>query len=292
MTRIQEPEPVSSFVGADSSRVNEQMNSITPDGSFRPVVHPASTDNSGKKSAWLLYAVIVLALLVGGTIWWLQDKPTDNVLETKTSEVAPESESTFESITKADSYYETGTHYFFGRNGKPQDYKLAAESYQKAADLGNSNGQSALGFLYQMGLGVEQSYEKAIKLFQASADQGNPEGQKNLGVIYYNGLGVPQDYARALKLFQASAAQGNAEGEVNLGVMYEQGQVVAKDPKAAFTWYMRAANQNLPLAEYYVGLGFQYGTGTEQSYNKAIQWYKQASLHGSKEAKLALKKMQ
>ncbi|WP_020604746.1 serine/threonine-protein kinase [Spirosoma spitsbergense] len=289
-TRMQEVELAGGFTGGDSARMNEAV-SITPDGSFRPVHHAAPIGNTRKKPVWLVAAIMGVCIVIGAILWWPRQKPVDPVLGAKSWEISSASDSTMATLLTADSCYEVGLQYFNGENGKPKDYKRAAIWYQKAAGLGNSYGQSALGYMYQNSLGVEQDHEKALRLFQASAAQGNAEGQKNLGYVYNNGLGVPQNFKLALKWYQASANQGNAEGQVNLGTLYDNGEGVEQNKMEAVKWYRRAANQQLPLAEYYLGTMYQFGQGTEQSTNKAIQWYKQAAQHGNEDAEQALRQL-
>ena len=289
-TRMQEAELVGGFAGGDTPRMNEAV-SITPDGSFRPVQHPSPAKSATKRPVWLVAAAIGICIVIGAILLWPRQKPVDNTLEAKQWEISSASDSTIANLLTADSCYEVGSQYFKGDNGKPKDYRRAAIWYQKAAVLGNSYGQSALGYMYQNSLGVEQDHEKALRLFQASAAQGNAEGQKNLGYVYNNGLGVPQDFKLALKWYQASANQGNAEGQVNLGTLYDNGEGVEQNKMEAVKWYMRAANQQWPLAEYYLGTMYQAGMGIEQNTNKAIQWYKQAAQHGNEDAKQALSQL-
>ena len=62
----------------------------------------------------------------------------------------------------------------------PQDYRKAAEFFQKAADRGNARAQDRLGWLYEHGRGVPQDLEKAKELYQKAADQGNEAAIANL----------------------------------------------------------------------------------------------------------------
>lgn len=64
----------------------------------------------------------------------------------------------------AEDYYNLGIKYAYGRN-VPQDYKKAAECYQKSAELGLAEAQCNLGSLYAKGRGVSQDYEKAVEWY-------------------------------------------------------------------------------------------------------------------------------
>ena len=47
-----------------------------------------------------------------------------------------------------------------------------------------------LGVKYERGEGVKQDYKKAANFYQKAADQGNANAQANLAVLYIWGKGV------------------------------------------------------------------------------------------------------
>jgi hypothetical protein len=103
-----------------------------------------------------------------------------------------------------------GNQYFVGR-GVPQDDKTAVKWYTLAAEQGNANAQSNLGWLYYTGRGVLQHYKTALKWTTLGAEQGNANAQKNLGVMY--GLqGVLQDYVYAHMWANIAASNGSENG--------------------------------------------------------------------------------
>src|ERR1041384_251514 len=71
-----------------------------------------------------------------------------------------------------------------------EQYSIAAEWYQKAAERGNAVAQNELGHLYQSGQGVAKDPAKAADWFHKAADQGHPVAQLNLGIAYEEGVGV------------------------------------------------------------------------------------------------------
>jgi TIR domain/Sel1 repeat len=111
--------------------------------------------------------------------------------------------------------YDLGRRYEKGE-GVPQDYRKAAEFFQKAADRGNAEAQYNLGWLYEHGNGVPQDYKKAAEFFQKAADRGNARAQYHLGWLYEHGNGVPQDLEKAKELYQKAADQGNQAAIANL----------------------------------------------------------------------------
>ena len=85
--------------------------------------------------------------------------------------------------------------------------------YQKAADLGNTKAQPAIGFMYSKGEGVTQNSAEALKWFLKAAENGNAKAQIGIGVRYYTGKGVTQDYKEALIWYKKSAEQGNEDAK-------------------------------------------------------------------------------
>ena len=73
-----------------------------------------------------------------------------------------------------------GDDYYYGRNGKPQDYKEAVRLYRLAADQGNAVAQYNLGICYEFGKGVAKDLDEAIRLYRLAAEQGHENAKKAL----------------------------------------------------------------------------------------------------------------
>jgi TPR repeat protein len=122
------------------------------------------------------------------------------------------------------------------------DHKAA----ELAAEQGDPVGQANLGLLYAEGRGVPQDYRKAAELYQKAADQGNALAQVNLGWLYHEGKGVPRDYGKAVELYQKAADQGDAAGQAYLASQYTQGKGVPRDYPKALDLYHKAVDQGRP----------------------------------------------
>ena len=120
--------------------------------------------------------------------------------------------------------------------GDPKAAKLAA-------DRGEADAQSVLGFMYRFGLNVPQDYSEAAKWYRLSADQGYALAQNGLGEMYAKGLGVSQDDEEAVKWFRAAADQHHPGGQNNLGLMYLKGEGVALDYAEAAAWFKKTVEQ-------------------------------------------------
>jgi TPR repeat protein len=92
--------------------------------------------------------------------------------------------------------------------------KWTMDQVKVAATGGDEEAQVALGDWYLLGQsGLSQDYAEALKWFRKAAEEGNSSGQTRLGQMYVHGLGVEKGYAEALKWYRKAADQGNAQGE-------------------------------------------------------------------------------
>ena len=82
---------------------------------------------------------------------------------------------------------------------------MAEESRSKKPDYW----QYRIGKMYASGYGTEQDFRKAAEWYEKATAEGNPFAAYALGCLYRRGQGVERDEARAIAYFQAAAAQGN-----------------------------------------------------------------------------------
>jgi TPR repeat protein len=88
-----------------------------------------------------------------------------------------------------------------------QDYRQAAEWYQKAADKGDIAGQLHLATLYRDGgKGFERDMAQAAEWYRKAGDQGDVGAQGMMGTLYSTGQGVEQNYAEAYYWLDLAAA--------------------------------------------------------------------------------------
>lgn len=108
-----------------------------------------------------------------------------------------------------------GWSYQQGRGVEKDDAK-ALEWFRKAAAMGSSTGEWAVGDALDRGLGAEQDSEQAVTWYRRSAERGYPRAQFSLGVNYLAGRGVEQDVEEAY--FWLSLATSDNETEQWIGV--------------------------------------------------------------------------
>jgi len=74
------------------------------------------------------------------------------------------------------------------RDGKKaldaESYSVAFSCLLPCAEAGNAEAQKIVGFLYQMGLGVDRDLQKAIDWFSQAIAQGRGDAAHNLATLY------------------------------------------------------------------------------------------------------------
>src|SRR5690606_19071002 len=98
------------------------------------------------------------------------------------------------------------------------------------------------------------AFSDDLSELQRKANGGDPEAQSALGGVYDHGLGVPENDQEAVKWYRKAAEQGYAVAQAILGVMYAKGEGVPKNDQEAVKWYRKAADQGDAYAQ--VNLGF------------------------------------
>uniref|UniRef100_A0A8D0H733 SEL1L2 adaptor subunit of SYVN1 ubiquitin ligase n=1 Tax=Sphenodon punctatus TaxID=8508 RepID=A0A8D0H733_SPHPU len=92
----------------------------------------------------------------------------------------------------------------FGYNG-PQDIKASVSLYATLAEGGSHKGQTALGFLFSYGIGVEYNQAKALIYYTFGTIGGNLISQMILGHHYWVGINVPRNCEAALTHYRNMA---------------------------------------------------------------------------------------
>lgn len=144
-------------------------------------------------------------------------------------------------------------------------------------------------------INVEQGYEEASKWYLMAANQGNAEAQSTLGYLWINGrLGGhariagemrSDDCEKAAVWLTKSVAQGKL-GDANLlAWMYERGCGVPQNDQIAYDLYFKAATGDIPRAQFVIGLIWENGLlGKHSNLLRAVEWYSRAFQAGEKDA--------
>ena len=211
-------------------------------------------------------------------------KKTKSVTRPKLSKLPNQISSQDTIITDPGVQNHLGDDYYYGDNGRKQNYSEAVKWYNKAAWQGHPQAQFNLGHCYESGKGVPQDNEEAVKWYRKAAEKGLADAQDSLGFCYDNGKGVPQDYFEAVKWFRKAAEQGHDGAQCDLGLCYEEGRGVAQDYTEAVKWYRKAAEQGHNGAQLFLALCYEEGRGVSRNYMKAKEWCNKAAKQGNEDA--------
>ena len=114
------------------------------------------------------------------------------------------------------------------------NFTLAHDLYLEAAQSGDSEAQTILGWMYDCGVGATLNQEEAIKWYTLAADQNSAEAFFYLGAIFQK-LGHWQDAAGN---YEKAANNGHLQSAYRLGAFYRQLNVDGKK------WLVFAAEQD------------------------------------------------
>ncbi|MDD5215653.1 MAG: DnaJ domain-containing protein [Methylococcales bacterium] len=192
------------------------------------------------------------------------------------------SEFTPEKVSAEEIYYHAN------ELAKENRYAEALPLFQYLADNGNVVAQSHLGLIYEKGQGVAQNYELAAQWYQKAANQQLAFAQRNLELAHSNAQNAPQNSEEAGLWFQKAAEKGDVLAQFKLGELYEKGQGLPQNYSLAAQWYEKAAEKEHVVAQFNLGVLYEKGQGVPQNYSNAVQWYQKAAIQGNAAAQYNL----
>jgi len=107
-----------------------------------------------------------------------------------------------------------------------EDYGVALENLQPAAEADDPIAQFVLGEMYLRGKGVDQDFEQAAHWYERAALNGHPEAQAAIGSLEMLGLGVAQH--RTSGYFWLIASVVWVDSELRPDALSALGQVAAQ----------------------------------------------------------------
>ena len=105
----------------------------------------------------------------------------------------------------------------------PDAVAAARIAFEKACDEGRSEACSALGIVYEIGLGVAPDPGRAVGLYALACRSGNVRGCTNLAVARVEGLGVPRDDRAGAAVLSTSCDRGDARACLYLARLHGGG---------------------------------------------------------------------
>ncbi|XP_063806930.1 protein sel-1 homolog 3-like [Pseudophryne corroboree] len=129
--------------------------------------------------------------------------------------------------------------------GVKQNIPKALEYLRRAADMDFVPALNSLGWYYEQ---HKKDYRKAADLWERADRLGNSEAPFNLGILHYYGLypGRMQNHSAAYHYYLKSALRGHIDAAVNLANYWIRGhpEVVDRLPYDAVVWTKWAGEQN------------------------------------------------
>ena len=186
-------------------------------------------------------------------------------------------------LTKAQTAL--GALYMTGAEGHEQNYAVSEKYLTMAAERDFPKAQLALSFLY-----IEmEEYGKALMWARKAADFEN-EAYTILGQIYLYGLGVNKDETEGLKYYEKAAKGGDADAQNTVGNLFSNKNSGWYNLDNAFKYYQMAAAQNHIYGMFNFGLCYADGDGCIVDIPKALEWIEKAANAGCSEAQEWLQK--
>ncbi|MCR4553655.1 MAG: sel1 repeat family protein [Succinivibrionaceae bacterium] len=169
-----------------------------------------------------------------------------------------------------------------------QNFALAGNYLQQAADLGDAEAQYLYAYLVYSQKIPNVDQRLSVLYFQQAAAQNDPRAQFMLGVIHAQGkLGLDKDEKEAFKYYKSSADNGFARAQVEVSKCYSLGLGVKADEKEAVKYLQMAVEQGDLMAKYILGIMYYRGLDIEKNVDKAIELLGQAAREGHRGAQVA-----
>ena len=168
--------------------------------------------------------------------------------------------------------------------GVAKNDAMAADWFQRAADLGHIEAQRYLAFAHLHGRGIKKDEAEGVRRLRIAADWGDAPSQRQLGFHYATGSGVPFDPSEGVQWFRLAAEQGDYLAQYNLGLAYANGRGIPFDQAQSLHWYELAAKKGMPEAQCALGLVYEHGFGVPVDYTTAAYWNRLAAAKDYAEA--------
>jgi len=135
-------------------------------------------------------------------------------------------ESAFHIGNDSDAAHDLAMIYEYGKHGVKVDVVVAAEWFQRAAELGHVEAMVELGLCYELGCGVEQSDEQALDWYTKAANLGHATAKFSVGEIFEEARGVPQSDEEACIWYYRAALVGCDDSKLALRRLYDIARIV------------------------------------------------------------------
>ncbi len=139
------------------------------------------------------------------------------------------------------------------------NYSDALKSWKLASEVGSTEADFLLGFLYD---GVLQNDKKALFFFTKAASSGHIQAQINVGLKYEKGEGTNIDKKKALQWYSKAAFNQNDIAQFRLASLLQE--EFGKFKESHF-WFSKSAQLGNPEAHLALATNFILGRGAEKN---------------------------
>ncbi|KAG3189597.1 hypothetical protein PC128_g11677 [Phytophthora cactorum] len=138
-----------------------------------------------------------------------------------------------------------GDLYYWGAHGVPRDHTQAYNYFNRAAQAGNVNSQSAVAGMLLKGEGTAQDNVTAIKWYEKASEKNHTRALNGLGFIHFHGSGgVPGNKTLALEYFERAATnKEDGDSIFNAGYCHAMGLGTSVNVSRAMEFYDMAARE-------------------------------------------------
>lgn len=174
---------------------------------------------------------------------------------------------------------------YLGAAAADRNPSKAAEAYQKAAELKDTDAMFKLAAMLSSGADLPANFARARALLeQAIAAGAEQRGWAALGTLYASAAAPNRDIAKAMDAWDRAATLGDPWAAISLAEVLGRGEEVAPqfDRATALLWQAASSDGDAKVAAL-ITLGDLYRTGYEPSRNgdKAVDAYRRAIEAGS-----------
>ncbi|EGZ25679.1 hypothetical protein PHYSODRAFT_486347 [Phytophthora sojae] len=138
-----------------------------------------------------------------------------------------------------------GDLYYWGAHGVPRHHAQAYNYFNRAAQAGDVNSQSAVAGMLLKGEGTAQDNVTAIKWYEKAAEKNHTRALNGLGFIHFHGSGgVSENKSLALEYFERAAEnQEDGDSVFNAGYCHAMGLGTEVNVTRAMEFYDVAARK-------------------------------------------------
>lgn len=158
-------------------------------------------------------------------------------------------------------------------------------AYKKSAEMGNSEAMYFLGKWCQDGdKGLTVDIQESFRWWKKAAEIGRSQAQCAIGDCYDFGKGAAEDKIEALKWYKRSASKDYIPAVYILGLCYYYGNGIRKNKREALRYFRRAAKNEYAAAVCMIGEYYYYGYIVDEDEEEAAKYFKRAAELGNERA--------